>query len=369
MDRILVREAGGGWVEPSGRGYALEVELQSILSEHPELIPGVGRGALTCREFQSGAGPADIVVVEEDGSLTLVQCKLDANPQVRREIVGQMFDYASRLWKMDVTVFDARWRARTGSSFHGDGTEGETLRGTVARNLEEGRFRIVLAVDAINTPLKRMVEYLNATTGEGTSVIAAEYSRVTHGPLEILMPRIYGQELAEAKAASSDRDRLVWELPVFRDWIQEHEPAGMSHFEALIVEAESQDLAFVGSMAATPSGGFRVHADGGRRVGTLALFYFSRQGLSLEISLSRRAVMPVNAGRNAKLLEQFAVALGDIPGFERVAANLQSSGFTSRGPNVPMGELKTDSIRRVVGAMSLLQSYKLAGEGEPHLLD
>ena len=55
MEQILIRQADGSWLEPSLAGYAGETELQEILAEHPELIPGVSSGAATCREFQSAA--------------------------------------------------------------------------------------------------------------------------------------------------------------------------------------------------------------------------------------------------------------------------------------------------------------------------
>lgn len=182
MSGILIRQVDGTWLEPLDTGYALESELQEILASHPELIPGVSAAAKTCREFQSDVGPADIVVVDSMGELTLVECKLASNPQIRREVVGQMFDYASRLWKMDVEDFAAKWLARSPHSLNLDEADGEfSMRESLARNLAEGRFRIVLAVDAINPALKRMIEYLNAMAGPETSVIAVEYSRLKQG--------------------------------------------------------------------------------------------------------------------------------------------------------------------------------------------
>lgn len=177
MGQILIRQPDGTWREPDLAGYAAEAELQHILAEHPELIPGVTADAVTCREFQSAAGPADVVVVDFDRQVTLVECKLAGNPQTRREIVGQMFDYASRLWKMDIEDFDARWQARNGKSFFQPDDNGALLRDAVARNLEQGRFWMVLAVDAINEPLKRTVEYLNAMSGPETSIVAVEIDR------------------------------------------------------------------------------------------------------------------------------------------------------------------------------------------------
>lgn len=212
MSGILIRQGDGTWLEPLDTGYALESELQEILASHPELIPGVSAAAKTCREFQSDVGPADIVVVDSMGELTLVECKLASNPQIRREVVGQMFDYASRLWKMDVEDFAAKWLARTSHSLNLDEADGEfSVRESLARNLADGRFRIVLAVDAINPALKRMIEYLNTMAGPETSVIAVEYSRLKQGSVEILMPHVYGQELAEAKSARNGQDMTAWE--------------------------------------------------------------------------------------------------------------------------------------------------------------
>jgi hypothetical protein len=112
---ILIRSGDGNWSEPSLTGYENEASLQQLIDEHPSLIPGVSERAVACREFSSGVGPADVVILDESGDVTLIECKLTTNPQVRREIVGQVLDYASRLWGMRVEEFEAVWRraART----------------------------------------------------------------------------------------------------------------------------------------------------------------------------------------------------------------------------------------------------------------
>ena len=106
-DQVLFRAPDGSWSEPSTRGYVDEDALQALLAAHPDLLPGVTGDPAVCREFQSGVGPADLVVVDAEGSITLVECKLAANRQVRREVIGQVLDYASRLWRMPVEAFTA----------------------------------------------------------------------------------------------------------------------------------------------------------------------------------------------------------------------------------------------------------------------
>lgn len=57
--------------------------------------------------MQSGVGPADVIAVDADGALTVVECKLATNQNARREIVGQVFDYAAQLQKMPIDEFEA----------------------------------------------------------------------------------------------------------------------------------------------------------------------------------------------------------------------------------------------------------------------
>jgi hypothetical protein len=110
---VLLRHSlTGAFRVPEVSGYAKEDQLQRILFKHPELVPGVTAPAVACREFQSGAGPADVVIVGADGSLVVVECKLASNPQIRREVVGQVLDYASRLWRMPIEEFESRWSER-----------------------------------------------------------------------------------------------------------------------------------------------------------------------------------------------------------------------------------------------------------------
>ncbi len=100
MSGILLRGERESWHAPAISGFSSESRLADILASHPSLIPGVSGEAQARRQFPTGAGPADLVVVDEDGAVTFVECILAANPQVRREVVGQVLDYAAQLWRM-----------------------------------------------------------------------------------------------------------------------------------------------------------------------------------------------------------------------------------------------------------------------------
>lgn len=364
MGQLLIRQSDGTWREPDLTGYGGEAELQQILAEHPELIPGVSADAVTCGEFQSTAGLADVVVVDGDGQVTLVECKLASNPQIRREVVGQMFDYASRLWRMGIEDFAARWQNRTGQAPFPADDDGLRLRDAVAENLAQGWFRIVLAVDAINEPLRRMTEYLNAMSGPDTSIIAVEYRRVTQGSLEMLMSQTYGEELAEAKAASVTRDRKVWDVETYRSWLQDNEPAPIPNFLAFIDEGAALGLEFEGSRSLTPSGGLKINDALGKRLGTVSLFHFPAQGTSVEFNLIPMSRLPATEWPASDAVEAFLTELESIPGLEAIGRNLRANRFTTRRPNVPLAALAEESIRRGLRSLEVLRGT--GAQASPH---
>lgn len=96
MADVLVRRNGEPWGEPEKTGFADESHLQGILQKPPWLISGVSKDAIVCIEFQSGVGPSDLVALDLENGITLVECKIASNREVRREIIGQVLDYASR---------------------------------------------------------------------------------------------------------------------------------------------------------------------------------------------------------------------------------------------------------------------------------
>lgn len=358
MSQILVRGEGDDWSEPRVRGFKLEDDLQEILAEHPELIPGVAATAVACREFQSEVGPADIVVVDEGGQVTVVECKLATNPQIRREIIGQLFDYASRLWRMDIDEFSRRWRARTGQPLFEPGDAGVALRDAVEANLASGRFRLVLAVDEIREPLKRMVEYLNAMSGPETSVIAVEYRRFWHGGIEVLMPQKYGQELAESKI-SAESPKTWWSEETYRAWLEEHQPEVLHLFNSFLGSAATYGWNFTGSFALAPAGSLTIANSAGVYFGKISIYYFERQGVSLEFNLSHLMGLSDEKSPSPAELETFLDAFEAIPGLAEMAGNLRASSFRSRGPNVGLVGFDKEQLRQVLCCLSNLTEAKL----------
>lgn len=281
---ILVRDVNQGWREPENTGYTSEAALQEILYAHPTLIPGVSDDAIACREFNSYVGPADIVVLDSEGNLTIVECKLASNPQVRREIIGQLLDYASRLWKMSTEEFEELWMKAEKSTLPPlsllDDSEGR-IRSALQANLNQGRVNLVLAVDQLNDSLKRIVEYLNEISTDSTGVIVVEFSRVIEAGVELLIPTAYGAELVEAKSIRNDRQR--WTLEQFLSWCEENDPEGIAQVRALIQGFEAEGFHIFGGKAELPSLNIGLDIPGIGRKYPIAMYSHATRGALVEV--------------------------------------------------------------------------------------
>jgi hypothetical protein len=91
--------------------YSSEGLLQSLLERHPDLLAGeqvdpddprrwllVKREAgITHQSEESHRWRLDHLFIDQDGVPTLVETKIASNPELRREVVGQMLDYCSNL--------------------------------------------------------------------------------------------------------------------------------------------------------------------------------------------------------------------------------------------------------------------------------
>src|SRR6266545_347777 len=108
----------GRLVEMTERTYDSEDLLQSLLATYPNLLAGdqidrasPRRWLLITREMavpseEDGAGrwSVDHLFLDQDAIPTLVEVKRSSDTRIRREVVGQMLDYAANAvvyWPVD----------------------------------------------------------------------------------------------------------------------------------------------------------------------------------------------------------------------------------------------------------------------------
>lgn len=201
MDILMRHGSSGPWREPSTTAYGNEAELQHLIAESPQLLPGVGELAIAVRELAvAAAGFADVVVVEADGEITLCECKLASNADIRRSVIGQILAYAAALSTFSFDDLDAAFTARGGSLLTAvEAGDESAFRDAVESNLAAGAFRLVIAVDEITEELRDTVLFLNAHTTPGVRILALALRRAGDHDVQVLLPQTYGEEGAERK--------------------------------------------------------------------------------------------------------------------------------------------------------------------------
>src|SRR4051794_21870200 len=140
---------------PLAAGDRNEAWLRDFLLDHPTVLPTAAIDSAyvdpipVCRELRTPAGPIDCLFVTRFGGLVLVECKLWRNPQARREVVGQILDYAKEIagWgysdlQREVSV--ARGERGKNALFdlvatRHPGTDEATFVDAVTHNLDRGR--------------------------------------------------------------------------------------------------------------------------------------------------------------------------------------------------------------------------------------
>lgn len=164
-------------------------------------VPGTDDG--------SNRWSVDHVFLDQDGVPTLVEVKRGSDTRIRREVVGQMLDYAANAvayWRAGVV------QAQFEKTCEVTGAEADTalaeflLSGenpnagaaierfwqTVDTNLKAGRVRLVFVADVIPLELRRVVEFLNAQMNPA-EVLAIEIRQFVGSGVKTLVPTVIGQ--------------------------------------------------------------------------------------------------------------------------------------------------------------------------------
>lgn len=227
---FLIRAGDHTLVPLVERPYDLEEQLQVLLAEHPDLIPGdqIDSGAprrwlLVKRELGipdqdegSSRWSLDHLFLDQDGVPTLVEVKRASDTRLRREVVGQMLDYAANTlahWPAEGlrTQFEAGRGPEADivlQQWLGDGSDVEAFWERVRTNLQAGRVRLIFVADEIPSELRRIVEFLNSQMSPA-EVLALEIRQYVGEGIRTLIPRLVGQsarKLPPTRSASRQWD-------------------------------------------------------------------------------------------------------------------------------------------------------------------
>jgi hypothetical protein len=234
-------------------GYATEDELQHLIAVHPELLRGdqidpddPRRWLLIGREvgIPGGAGQEarwsiDHVFVDHDAVPTLIEVKRSSDARIRREVVGQLIEYAAnakRYWPTGHLKHlcskrlghepDSVVQALCGSD--------EAARAFWERadaNLRSGNVRLIFVADRIPDELYEMALFLNEQMTH-TEVLAIEVRPyAAQGGAEAFVPHVLNATPQAREVKSSSSGRRKWtEAEFFENARQRLTPEG---FEAV----------------------------------------------------------------------------------------------------------------------------------------
>ena len=161
-------------------GGVSEADIQALVHDHPASLPiaeidpvFVGPVPI-CRELSTPAGSIDNFMVTPSGLPVLVECKLWRNPEGRREVVGQILDYAKELsrWSSsDLQREVSRCLKRDGNPLldlvrAADPDLDEVqFNDALTHNLRRGRFLLLIIGDGIREGVEAIAECLQVHAG------------------------------------------------------------------------------------------------------------------------------------------------------------------------------------------------------------
>jgi len=218
-----------------------EDRMQELVARYPELICDGDDDLLLIRrehpiadtEEGNGRWSLDHLFVTRDAVPVLVELKRSVDSRLRREVVGQLLDYAANAtayWQVDgLAESFAKTAAEAGldpeaalSSFIGD-QDPTVFWNQVDANLKAGRIKLVFVADEIPRELARIVEFLNDQMRAEVRAVELRWFTGKDGTIS-LSPRIIGAT-ERAAAAKNTPQRL--EPISCEQWLQRHiAPAG-----------------------------------------------------------------------------------------------------------------------------------------------
>jgi hypothetical protein len=206
MKILLRNDKKDDWKLVESAAYQGEIELQNLLEESPSLIsiedvrPGAGQLVVAVREFPLPIGLLDLVAFSANGNITLIECKLASNPEIKRKVIGQALEYGAYLWQMRYEELDQKIKERTNKSLAdlmhaalGNAKwDEEAFRANVESSLEMGSFILMIVVDEITEELSRIIHFVNNCGHPVFTFAALEMQRFHSEQTEMLVPRVVG---------------------------------------------------------------------------------------------------------------------------------------------------------------------------------
>lgn len=243
--------------------YEYEADLQELLANHPELLLSTAGDAPALLLVKQEVGvpgdenegdnfSLDHLFLDREGVPTLVEVKRSTDTRIRREVIGQMLDYAANAvayWSIDRLrgMYTATCEKQgtdpdeTLADFLESAIDPDTFWEKVKTNLQAGKVRLIFAADTIPNRLRRVVEYLNEQM-DPAEVLAIEVRQFTgDGGVRMVAPRVIGQS-AKTEQRKGTPDARRWNETEFMAELGQQHPTLVPVARNLLAWANNQRL-------------------------------------------------------------------------------------------------------------------------------
>ena len=217
-ERIYIRNATGALEPLTEQRFDTEAMLENLIAQNPELLAGDQirpgdplRWILIKSQMAIEGWAVDLLLIDQESRPTLVEVKRGSNRELRREVVGQMFDYAAQaasIWADGGMrrAFEEGVRG-TGDNpddmlserFQSDDDErdpadfADAFWDSAETYLAANRLRLLFVADEIPAELERVVRFLNEQTRDNLEVLAVEVKQYPGQFGQALVSRVIGQ--------------------------------------------------------------------------------------------------------------------------------------------------------------------------------
>ena len=165
----------------------------------------------------------DHLFLDQDAIPTIVEVKRSTDTRIRREVVGQMLDYAANAvvyWPVE--TLRARFQEnreneeRDLTEFLDDpDADPDEFWQRVKTNLQAGKVRLIFVADKVPVELRRVVEFLNQQMSPA-EVLAVEIKQYVGQEMKTLVPRVVGQTVeAQQKKIGGVHGGKQWDETSF----------------------------------------------------------------------------------------------------------------------------------------------------------
>jgi hypothetical protein len=265
MKRKALLKEGDEFAVLEEGDFAAERALQEALKRNPEVIPAgdleLDEVIVVGRETPLLVGAIDLLLLDAQGRIILVETKLSTNPELRRQVIAQLLDYAASLWKTAPTLKEFEslvmryWRSaacedervKSAKSLH-EGVEAvfaesigeiwdyEAFEAALEDNLKNGQYvLLVVATGLMDGALKDLLQYANICLN--LPLFGVEITMFKMEGRELIVPRGV-RHTAQAKRGTSS--------PVVHTsreaFLEACAPTAASFFGGLLEQAESRGL-------------------------------------------------------------------------------------------------------------------------------